>query len=162
MGKGVIDHHPVKLPEEGILFHITADDFHLGVICVFALGNFRHFGGNIDAGDGCHIPLQIVVKQHTGAAGHIQNIHIRAYLGIVQNLADDPIALDHICIPKGGAAIKKFNNIFLFHSVPPLFSFAILTENSSGVNLSIAAKAAGAGKNLLCQLCAQEGLADLI
>ena len=91
---------------------------------MFALGNFRHFGGNIDAGDRCHIPLQIVVKQHTGAAGHIQNIHIRSYLGIVQNLADDPVTLDHICIPKGGAAVEKFDNIFLLHSLPQCFSLA--------------------------------------
>ena len=35
--------------------------------------------------------------------------------GVVQNFTDDYITFDHVCIPGGGAAVKKRDDIFFLH-----------------------------------------------
>lgn len=120
MGKGIVDHDAVKFPFQPGFLHVAADHLHLGLFGVLPGGDLRHFRRNVDAGDGSHVPLQIVVEHNAGAAGYIQNVHACAHLGIVQNISNDHIAFDHLRIPAGCAAVKKLDDIFFLHgSFPP-------------------------------------------
>ena len=99
VGEGVVDHDPVKFPVEFCLLHVGADHGYSGFVRIFPGGDPGHLRGDIDAGDGGHAPLQIVIKHHAGAAGHVQNVHSGANLGIVQKLANDCVTFDHVRVP---------------------------------------------------------------
>ena len=77
--------------------------------------DFCHLVGNVNAGNGSHIPLQVIRKQNAGTAGHIQNVLSFLDAGIVQNPVDDTVPVGLVCIPTGGITVKKGNDITFIH-----------------------------------------------
>ena len=117
MGEGVIYHDSVKLPVKGSFLHVAANHLHFRFRPKLSGCNFCHFGGNVNAGDRCRTPLQIVGKQHPGAAGYVQNVTALSDFRVVQNFSDDFIIFDHFRVPCGSAAVKIVDNILFLHSV---------------------------------------------
>ena len=117
MGKGIVDHNPVKLFVKLHFLHIAADDLHPVFGSKFTFCNFGHFRRNINTGDGSGSTVQIVREHNTGAAGHIQNILTGCDFYIVQNFINHCIVFDHVRIPAGGHAVKEFNHILFVHRI---------------------------------------------
>ena len=114
MRESIVDHDGIKFFRELHGLHIAADHLHIGE---FALGDLHHFRGNIDARHRSDLPAQIIGKQHTGSAGHIQHMDALFNAAVIQNHCDQIFIADHILIPPGGAFVKKSNDVFLFHSL---------------------------------------------
>ena len=123
--KSVIHHDSIKLPVKDSFLHIAANHLHLGFRPELSSRDLCHFGGNVNAGDGSCAPLQIVGKQHPGAAGYVQNVTALSNFRVVQNFSDDFIIFDHFRIPCGSAAVKKFDHVLFAHNVSLLVLFRI-------------------------------------
>ena len=104
--EGVVDHAAVKRLRERHGLNVAAEHGHARIRELFG-GAPGHFRGNVYAGDAVHVPRQIVREEHARAAGHVEHVHARADVRIVENGADDRLVADHFRVPVGGAAVKK-------------------------------------------------------
>ena len=121
MGEGIVHHHLVKFSVEHRLLHIAAEDPDHITAFVFGRSDLRHFGGNVNTGDGSGAPFQIIREHNTGAAGNIQNILSGGDFRVVQDGVDNRIAFDQFRVPAGSAAVEKFCNVSLIQVVSSPF-----------------------------------------
>ena len=121
--ESIVDHAAVKLLRERHGLNVAAEHGHARIRELFG-GAPGHFRGNVHTGDAVHVPRQIVREEHARSAGHVEHVHARADVRIVENGADDRLVADHFRVPVRGAAVEKRNDVTAFNhrQVPPLGS----------------------------------------
>ena len=133
VGKGVVDHHRVKLPGEVRLLRVAAEDGGPGI---FFSGPRGHFRREVDAGEGGHATALIIRKEHAGAAGHIQHLRPGADACGVQNGPDGPLIADHARVPGLGTAVEKAADLRFFHHLRSGSSRRVFSSASTITGIS--------------------------